>query len=342
MPDTIDDILDILHRTGSVVGGGFNHGPMVAETLHVLGRSEEALPWVERYKTRLDDHPGALNSISSEDWREALGERRRVGDWILFFDRELAEAPWTEVLYRWVPTLAPGLMAAAGHGLIRTSHAVRSLGTSETPQRLHELAEGLGYWAGSYQLLPGTPSGRDARHSPQEALSHVQRIHGPDFDAGGSIVGQLRGLDEEPSFAGAINLADTSGDLSQLISNLTETFAGVYLANQRGLIAFVHAVTAPSALRNLVPHISDADAHLAAQYAWQACAAIYAWYSIELSSSGLTAPTESHEGLIDRAVAAGGAHSIKFTEACLREYALNPKPVYLAAAYDVGERVGGS
>jgi hypothetical protein len=54
----------------------------------------------------------------------------------------------------------------------------------------------------------------------------------------------------------------------------------------------------------------------------------------------LEVPTEDHEDLIDRAVAAGGAHSIKFTEACLREYALNPNPVYLVAARDVTERVG--
>ena len=32
------------------------------------------------------------------------------------------------------------------------------------------------------------------------------------------------------------------------------------------------------------------------------------------------------------ALATGDEHAIKFTEACLREHALNPKPVYLAAA----------
>ena len=54
----------------------------------------------------------------------------------------------------------------------------------------------------------------------------------------------------------------------------------------------------------------------------------------------IKAPEEDHQDLIDRAVAAGGAHSIKFTEACLREYALNPNPVYLAAARDATDRVG--
>ena len=35
---------------------------------------------------------------------------------------------------------------------------------------------------------------------------------------------------------------------------------------------------------------------------------------------------------IDRAVATGDEHAIKFTEACVREDALNPEPVYLMAA----------
>ena len=128
-------------------------------------------------------------------------------------------------------------------------------------------------------------------------------------------------------------------------SNLTETFAGVYLANSRNLVAFVHAVTAPSALRMLAPYLSDSHARLAARYAWQVCAAVYAWYSegpprAEQIKPVLEPPEENRDDLIDRAVAAGGAHSIKFTEACLREHALNPKPVYLAAARDVSERVG--
>jgi hypothetical protein len=38
------------------------------------------------------------------------------------------------------------------------------------------------------------------------------------------------------------------------------------------------------------------------------------------------------DDLIDRALATGDEHAIKFTEACLREHALNPKPVYLEAA----------
>jgi hypothetical protein len=170
----------------------------------------------------------------------------------------------------------------------------------------------------------------------------VRRIHGPDFDASGSITQQIKGLDDRPEFATVVDLVGTAGDLAWFLSDLTETCAGIYLANPQGLIAFVHTVTAPSALRPLAPYLTDADARLAARYAWQACAAIYAWYSTTPppATAELTLPTEDPEVLIDRAVVAGGAHTIKFTEACLREYALNPKPVYLVAARDAAERVG--
>jgi Questin oxidase-like len=343
MAATIDEALDIIHRTGpDLVGGNSNHGPMVAEALLTLGRPDSVIPWIDGYKNRFQDRPQPHTPISPRSWHESLGDGRRSADWVAFFDRELAEAPWQKVLQAWVPHLAPGLMAAATHGLIRTGHAVRSLAGGETPQRLHELAEGLGYWATRYQVLPGRPSERQSGHSPEEAVQYVGRIHSGDFDPRGAIVQQLRGLDEHPEFAAAIDLVDTAGDLSGYISELTEIFAGIYLANPTGLIAFVHAVTAPSALRLLAPYLTDADARLAARYAWQACAGIYAWYSTTPppSRSGFTAPTETPEALINRAVAAGGAHTIKFTEACLREYALNPQPVYLLAARDAAKRVG--
>jgi hypothetical protein len=43
--------------------------------------------------------------------------------------------------------------------------------------RLHELAEGLGYWAATYQVLPGRLVGRQAMHSPREAVQYVGRIY---------------------------------------------------------------------------------------------------------------------------------------------------------------------
>lgn len=343
MAITIDEMLDLLSfASAELVNGNANHGPMASEALFALGREDVVLPWVDEYRKRLTYRPSPSLPIPPEEWREYLGARERLGDWIELFENELSDAPWQEIVRLWAPRLAPAVMSAATHGLIRTAHAVRNLSDVETPQRKTELAQGLGYWAARYYTLPGEPSPANAGHSPPAALAHVERLHGPDFDGSGSITEQIKGMEEHPEFASAIDLADASGDLSLFISNLTETFAGIYLASSKNLIAFVHTVTAPSALRMLAPYLAEDDARQAARYAWQACAAVYSWYSTvpAQDNSGLAKPIEDKEYLIDRAVAAGGAHSIKFTEACLREYALNPNPVYLAAARDAAERVG--
>ena len=343
MAINIDEMLDSLSFAGAeLVNGNANHGPMAAEALFELGREDAVVPWIDGYRNRLMYKPAPSVAIRRDEWRECLGVRERLGDWVQFFENELEEDTWQEVVRVWVPRLAPAVMAAATHGLIRTGHAVRNLAKEDTPQRRAELAQGLGYWAARYYALPGTPSPANAGHSPSDALGRIERLHDASFDGTGAITEQIKGLEEHPEFATTIDLADASGDLSRFISNLTGTFAGIYLASPKNLIAFVHTVTGPSALRMLAPYLEEADARLAARYAWQACAAVYAWYSTvpPQNDTALEIPIEDREEFIDRAVAAGGAHSIKFTEACLREYALNPNPVYLVAARDAAERVG--
>lgn len=337
----LDEALEIVHRTGPEFGPGLsNHAPMAAEALGVLGRGERAVGWVERYSERLDDPPRGLAPISGKDWREALGEISRAADWVSFFERELRETPWQSVIGEWAPRLAAGLMAAATHGPIRTAHAVRSLAEAETQPRLRELAHGLGYWAARYQRLPGAPAMDDSVLAPADALPRVPRLHETGFQFEGLIFQSVANLDDEPSFEPVIGLSGPSGDVSAYLSQLTEICAGWYLADRTAPIAFIHTVTAPSALRHLAPYLSDADARLAARYAWQACAAIYSWYMLEEPSLGtIAAPEAEREELAERAVANGDEHAIKFAEACLREYELNPAPVYLAAAANVSERL---
>ncbi len=345
MPPTIDEALEILNDTGPEFGGGLsNHGPMAAEALFALGHGDAVIPWVERYKPRLQDHPEARNPVSGEIWREALGDISRVGDWIALFDRELAEAPWSAVLNEWVLRLAPGLVAAATHGVIRTGHAVRSLASAETAKRRHELAEGLGYWAARYQLLPEAPSSTTGSLAPSQAIRRIETLPPGQREHFGLISDTLRRLDELPTFAGAINLVDTSGDTSRILSDLTETFAAVYLANAHtgNVIGFIHAVTGPSAIRLLAPHLTPEATQTALRYGWQAGAALYAAMGERSDAGPLEARDESTDDLIDRAVDTGDEHAIKFTEACLREHALNPKPVYLAAARHASRVLGGS
>ena len=138
------------------------------------------------------------------------------------------------------------------------------------------------------------------------------------------------------------DLVDTSGDASRFISDMAETFAGIYLAHATDLttIALIHAVTGPSAIRLLLPHVDDGAARAMLRYAWQAAAAIYAASARTEPDRAPKAQPSARDDLIDRAVSTGDEHAFKFTEACLREHALAPRPVFLAAALDVTRRLG--
>ena len=344
MATTIDEALDLLAASGPEFSFGqlrlSNHGPMAAEALFALGRGDSVIPWVERYRRRLEDKPESRNPIARDGWQEALGDVGRVGDWTVFFERELSEAPWRSALETWVHRLAPGIVAAATHGVIRTAHAVRSL-DEETPQRLQELAAGLAYWAASYMTLPGAPSGPPGRLAPSQALREVEALPPDQQQDFGTITGRLRSLDALASFARSIDLVDTTGDASDFLSDLTETFAEVYLANaDKGqVIGLIHAVTGPSAIRLLAPHLRTETTELALRYGWQAAAALFVAMAQAPAPDAITEPAGDQQDIIDRAVATNDEHAIKFTEACLREYARNPKPAYLAAALDASKRL---
>jgi hypothetical protein len=342
--DTLEEALARLAPTGPEYGGGLaNHGPMAAEALVALGRPQAIPGWVDRYRRGLDQHPSSRNALSRDDWPEVLGRIDRVGDFIAHFDRELEERPWAEVLRTWVPRLAPGFVAAAAHGVIRTGHAVRALDQRDTAVRRHELAEGLAYWAARFRRLPERPAAKAMAQLPSAALPGVVLLPLEQRGPRGLITDALEKLDSFEPFAAVAGQADTLGDASAFLSDLTATFARVYLEQARDfgrVITFIHAVTGPSAVRLLLPHFAPAARPELLRYAWQAAAGMYAALGRPTSSAVPQAPSGPVEALIDRAVASGDEHAIKFTEACLREHAVAPRPVYLAAAWDAVERLG--
>jgi hypothetical protein len=214
-------------------------------------------------------------------------------------------------------------------------HAVRSLAEREKSARLRELAGALGYWASCYETLPaadysGTPL------SAREAIALVPFSPGTARITRGGFTNGLRSLNDFPAFAPVIGMFDVSGEPVELISQLTETFARVYLANADDdytVIAFIHGVTACVALRSLAPYLDAEVTRVALRYAWQTGAALYSVYGTAKPDwSEAALPKEPPEELIALAVRTGDDHAIKFTEACLREHALNPNAVYLAAA----------
>src|ERR1700756_835975 len=163
--DVLDEGLSRLSGTGPEFRGVLsNHGPMAAEALVRLGRADAVEHWLDGYLKRLDAAPRPGDRITDATWRDALGKLNRVADWEVYLRAQLAQEPWQDVLARWWPRLLPGVAAAATHGVIRASHAARSLdaaGEARQTERRDELARALAYWAASYIELPGTarPSG---------------------------------------------------------------------------------------------------------------------------------------------------------------------------------------
>jgi hypothetical protein len=157
--EVLDEAYVRLHHWGPEFGGEnglSNHGPMAAEVLSRRGCDDQVGSWLDRYITRLETLPGEDDPITEDNWAEAMGRLRRVGDWVAFFRRAVREAPWPEVLAAWWPRLLPAIASGATHALIRTGHAVRTvLGGDTSPDAVDEIAHALGYWAARAIFVPG-------------------------------------------------------------------------------------------------------------------------------------------------------------------------------------------
>jgi Questin oxidase-like len=331
----LDETLEIMAPMGPDLSNGFsNHAPMAIEAMCAMGRADAVMPWFESYRHSLVPRHMRVARLTNDNWRSALGDLRRTEDWFEFFRNEFEEHPWQSVLDDWAARLAPGLMAAATHGVIRTGHATRALAREDTPARRRELADGLAYWAADYLPLPAIRH-TGARAKPSDAIARVQMIPLETRRNFGALTDALAQLDSFPPFNDTLDAVDTTGDPSAFLSDLSATFARVFLANAHDTyttIAFVHAVTGPSALRPILPFLGDKTAHAALAYAWQTAAAMYATFGTRADLSHLDeVKVGNPDELIERAIECGDEHAIKFTEVCLREHALKPDRAFLAA-----------
>jgi Questin oxidase-like len=333
---SLDDALDAIAPCGlELKNGNSNHAPMVAEALCALGHPEAVLPWLARYRDRMQPRAAPDEPIRGDEWRSALGRRERFADWAVFFAAELEEAQWGRVLDRWTARLTPGFCAAATHGVIRVGHAARGLAESETPSRRRELADALASWAACWQQLPVADGATCGALSPREAVARVPVVPAA-RRLPGNIAAALAVLANFPEFMPVIGMIDTTGEIAARVAELTELFARVYLANARDIpttIAFIHAVTSNAALGNIAPHVGETTARAALRYAWQSGCALYACYGGGTAlAENIRSCDMTEEQLAEQAIANGDEHVIKFTEACLNRYGVAASEAYLAAA----------
>ena len=334
----LDDALDLLAGHGSaLMNGNFNHAPMVAEALCALDCPGAVVPWLERYRARLLPRPPDNRAVGRDHWRDELGRDGSFAAWCDFFSDELAGEGWPQVLDRWIVRLAPGASAAATHGVIRVGHAVRAVAAGETPARRRELADALASWAESYRELPPAPADGAPKLALKTAVAAIPVVP-PARRPAGNITTALAALGDIPEFAPAVAAAELDGDPAVRLVELSELFARLYLANARDIasvIAFIHGVTSLTAIGHIVPHVGTAASRPLLWYGWQAGCGLYACYGRPDGRGADIADSPMYDGdpdaLIERAVANGDEHVIKFTEACLARNRIAPSPVYPVA-----------
>ncbi|MGW4563704.1 questin oxidase family protein [Streptomyces sp. NPDC004561] len=353
---TLYEAYERFHLTGPEFSGDehgnnglTNHGPMAAEALARRGFETDIPRWVDRYVDRLVEMPRARQPITDADWREALGDGRRIGDWTAYFTRCAAERPWTDVLAQWWPRLLPGIAAGATHGVIRVGHAVRTLTHTNTADgnasaaSVAELAHGLAFWAARCRTIPGAtaPSGL---LDPAQALSQVPHLP----EQNGLIAHRLGRLTDVPGWSraqAALRAPADDDDVVRLLQHLVDAATERYLTHGHGSpVLLVHTATAPNAVLHTLPVLPRALWAPSLTAVWSASAAIISAYEPtyaiprdELPFAPTTADPVSEAVL--RSVDHGDEHVIKFTDTAAESYERTGNPDALAAAARAGDLI---
>lgn len=348
----LDEAYERLHATGPEFNGWLsNHGPMAAEAMARRGHAGEVGLWLDGYVRRLEEFPRGSGPIGA-DWRDALGDPRRVADWTAFFGNEVGEQPWRQVLGTWWPRLLPGVAAAATHGVIRVGHAVRALlADGDDPVHRTELAHGLAYWAARCQPIPGvaSPRRRAVDITPAAALAAVPRIAGQS----GGISERLPRLALLADWPAPLAVPLASGPPEQArawLAGLADAAVLRYLRYAHGdPVMLVHSATAPTAILRTLPALEESLWVPSAAAAWDAAAALTGSYAPGEPAPARVLPAASAEAdaqstadeIFARAVANGDEHVIKFADTAVDAHARTGDPAALAAAVRAANLIPG-
>ncbi|HEX5598338.1 MAG TPA: questin oxidase family protein [Micromonosporaceae bacterium] len=334
MADSIlDEAYERLRHTGPERDGWLsNHAPMAAEALVHHGHDRVVHRWLDSYTDRLEDRPRGVRPIPADEWRDPLGDPVRTGDWLDFFDRELAREPWRAVLTRWWPRLLPGIAAGATHGVIRVGHAVRALLEAETAPRVAELGQGLAYWAARWQPLAAPGDGPYPATDPRSALDAVPRVPDQRFGIRARLA-QLAQLPGWPAAAGAVpgdGHADAPVRLAAIVDAAVARHGTHGYANP---VMLVHSATAPNAVLRALPALPTKLWVPSLQAAWAATAAVTAAYApAQPRPFGPLRIAPDIPEVLQQATDSGDAHAIKFADTAVDTYRRSADASILAMA----------
>jgi hypothetical protein len=334
----LDEVYERVRDTGPERDGWLsNHAPMAAEALLRHGHDRVVHHWLDDYRDRLEERPRGISPIPQAEWRDPLGDPVRTGDWLTYFEREMAGDPWRVVLARWWPRLLPGIAAGATHGVIRTGHAVRALLDAQTGARVAELGQGLAYWAARWQPLAPPGAGPYPRSDPRTALDTVPRVPDQRFGIRARLA-QLADLGPWAAVAGSVP-GEPGSDVTTRLATIVDAAVMRHGTHGHGSpVMLVHAATAPNAVLRALPALPQSQWEPSIAAAWAAAAAVTAAYA---PAEGLAAPpspaTTDIEHVMQRAVDSGDAHAIKFADSAIDTYArTGDRTLIDRAAHSIG------
>jgi hypothetical protein len=219
----------------------------------------ERMSWLEKLPEAAPPAPGA--------WPFRKADHGAFPHLQADFKQRIAREGWQPVVRAMLPELAPGLSAAAFHGLIRTAFGV--VGRHDG-----EIAAGLAYWAAHWQRLGvafGAPADVAPSADPLALLARVRADPRFEFDpkkAPGLIDDALLAAGGLAGFGEVIHWLDAA---ACRIADLARAAAALYGAT--GDFSALHAVTGTQAAIVLLSYMRDQSALLS--WLWQALAAAY-------------------------------------------------------------------
>jgi hypothetical protein len=248
-------------------GGLSNHLPMALVALDQMGATPGQLneyrrthvSWLEKLP---EGHPAATGA-----WPFRKANHAAFPDLQADMRQRIAQEGWEPVLRAMLPELAPGLSAAAFHGLIRTAMGV--VGKHEG-----EIAAGLAYWAAHWQRLGvalGAPAEGAPSADPTALLARLRADARFDFDpkkAPDLIDDALLAVGALGGFGDVIHWLDAE---HCKIADLGRAAGALYGAT--GDFTALHAVTGTQAVAMLLPYVQNQNVLL--PWLWQALAAAY-------------------------------------------------------------------
>lgn len=303
-----------------------NHGPMASEALEALGRLD-ALPALQAAYVPELLQPWQV--APGQPRPEELGRYEDLAQWSSFY---LGFEDPIALLKAELPGLLPGVLGASLHGLLRVAHGLRAWQRHPTEPRRREIAYGLALWAGGFRELPGQIAAGEL--DLIEALETLPSIplH---LKRPGLISDRALAVWDWPEFGAHLARIALPQDPGAAISELTAWAARRVLVEDEAGFVYLHALTASTSLRTLLPLLDSPGQQRALGVLVQALLAL------ELTHRGTAqAPApgiHSTVGLVDRAVEITNDHGIKFVEAVLREQAIQARPERVAAAWKMLE-----